>query len=294
MTIRKRGSGWTVYRQIAKSVTTRKEAERFNLLLESGLADVTRQFEAEIRPCCRIRDKLTEFLSDCKIGLRRRACNDRTLKLHRKRLLTFDAAFHSKALDCIGREDVENWMRRRMRVKNGEPGVIPETVNAEMVSLRAFARWAQEKGYAPPALAFMVVGRLRSKGIIAGTNRKPPKALEMAEMLRLVAMVKEKREDVGLLLEGMLLFCLRPYALCRLLRRDLKLPGKGEPGSLKNLGLKGFHDRDLSITPGTQQYVWAESCIGLFKRLHGRAPAGHDPLITHQTRRKREIGRAHV
>lgn len=123
-----------------------------------------------------------------------------------------------------------------------------------MNSLRAFAKWAQEKGHAPAALALMTVGKLRTKGNIPGTNRKPPKALEIAEAISMIAQVKEWRPDAGLLLEGMVLFCLRPHALCRLRRGDVKLPSGGSPGSLHSVGLKGYHDRLLPIFAGTCQH----------------------------------------
>ncbi|MCD8141153.1 MAG: hypothetical protein LUE17_15525 [Planctomycetaceae bacterium] len=87
----------------------------FDTILESSLAEAERKFGEQIKPCCRIRDKLDEFLSDSELGLRRRPCNAMTLALHRKRLLVFDAAFHSKPIDSITREEVEAWMRRRTK-----------------------------------------------------------------------------------------------------------------------------------------------------------------------------------
>lgn len=279
MTIRKHTSGWIVRRNIWKILPTRKDAEAFDLLLESALAEAQRKLDNQIRPCCRIRDRIEEFLSDSALGLCRRPCSQETLKLHRKRLLAFDQAFHSKPLDTITREELEAWIRRRMRKSSGSRRVLPDTVNADLVSLRAFAKWAQAKGYAPALLPFLAVGKLRTTGKIAGTNRMPPKALEISELLALVDKVKAVREDVGLLLEGMILFCLRPRALWKLRRGDLKLPVRGASGSLKSIPLKGHHERSLPIFPDSQQHVWAKNCIALAKRKHRRTPRPQDPLI---------------
>ncbi len=277
--IRKCTSGWVVRRNVWKTLSTRKDAEAFALHLESAMAEVQRRFDAQTKPCCRIRDRIEEFLADCAIGLQRRSCNPDTIKTHRKRLLAFDAAFHSRPLDAITREEVEGWMKRRKRGASGRAGVAPDTVNADLVSLKAFARWAQAKGHAPALLPFLTVGKLRINGKIAGTNRKPPKAMEMAEVLALLGKIKSMREDVALFLEGMVLFCLRPHALWKLRRGDVKLPVNGTPGSLKSIPLKGYHERLLPIFPDSQQHAWARECIALFRRRHRRSPRPHDPLL---------------
>ena len=288
MTIRKRTNSWVVRRNIWKSLPTRKDAEAFALLLESALAEAQRKFDAQVKPCCRIRDRIEDFLSDCAIGLQRRSCNQDTIKLHRKRLLAFDQTFHSKPIDTITREELESWVKRRLRAQPKGRRVLPDTVNSDLVSLRAFAKWAQAKGHAPALLPFLAVGKLRTIGKISGTNRKPPKALEISELLTLVGAIKAVREDVGLLLEGMILFCLRPRALWKLRPCDLKLPVRGASGSLKGIPLKGHHERSLPIFPDSQQHVWAQDCIALSRRKHRRAPRPHDPLIISLTGRSRQ------
>lgn len=287
MTVFKRGKSWVARRDFQKHFKSRGDAQKFSVILESTLMEALRKFEARVKPCCRIRDKLAEFLRDCKAGMGRRPCSQSTLDRHKKRLLMFDSVFHSRPLDAVTREEVAAWMARRLKSgKHGKP-IDAGTVNADMISLKSFARWAQSKGYAPPALAFMVVPKLRVKGLIAGTNRKPPRALEMGELLCSIAMVKAVREDIGLLLEGMVLFCLRPHGLWNLRRGDLKLPENGEPGRLRCMGLKGFHERELSIQPGSEQHAWAESCIKLFKETHRRLPRGNEPLLVNTRPRGR-------
>lgn len=287
MPIRKHGNGWIVRRGIVKCVSTRKEATAFLMLLESGLADVQRKHAEQARPCCRIRDKIGEFLSDSEIGLRRRPCAPKTLAMYKKRLLMFDAAFHSKPLDAITREEVESWIRRRKR-NNARGGTVTAgTINTDLVSLRAFAAWAQGKGYAPASLPLMTVGKLRVTGTISGTGRKPPKSLDMGEVLDAVARIKALREDIGLLLEGMILLCLRPHALCLLRRNELKLPMNGNPGRIKSAALKGYYERSLPILPGTAYHTWAREVLALAKRTLRRAPRPDEPLMICTTMRSR-------
>lgn len=291
MAIRKVGGSWEVHRVVRKRVPSRKDAEAFSRLLESAVAEAARKHEFSIKPCCVIRDKLDEFLSDSELGLRRRPCGGDTLALHKKRLLAFDRAFHSRPIDAISLEDLEGWIRRRAKTRGRTGRIKADTVNADLVSLRAFGRWAMAKGYAPAALPFMAVGKLRAKGKVGGFNQRPPKALEMGELLAVIERIAAEREDVGLLLKGMALFCLRPRALCLLRRVDLKLPKGGHPGSLTCAGLKGGHERQLPIVPGSEQHTWAKSCIALFRRVRNRSPKGHEPLLFNLTGRRGASGR---
>lgn len=279
MSIRKQGRTWIFRRQVWKTLPSRREAELYGGHVESALAEAERRHGGEISPCCTIRGKLEEFVSDCQAGIGRRPCNEQTVRMHRKRLLTFDRAFHSRPLDAIAREEVEAWIKRRLG-KAGEANCLSaDTVNADMSSLRAFAKWAQAKGYAPALLPFQAVGRLQVKGKLPGTNRKPPKSFGISELLEVVARIGKEREDVGLLLEGMILFCLRPGALAKLKRRDLKLPIGNSSGSLESLALKGHFDRSLVIFPSSQQHEWARRCLALARRTRRRSLRSDEPLV---------------
>lgn len=276
MSIHKHKNGWVFRKEVWRLLPDRAAATAYGNHVASALAAAERGYSEQVEPCCRIRDKLDEFLTDSLAEIGRRPCNKQTARLHRKRLLVFDQAFHSTPLDCIDRAALERWIKRRLA-----GGVMPDTVNADMVSLRSFSRWAQKKGYAPALLPFLAVGRLMVKGKLPGTNRNPPKALEISEMLTIVARVKNEREDVGLLLEGMILFCLRPGAVAKLRRRDLILPVGNSSGRLENQALKGFFDRSLVILPGSEQHVWANRCLALAKKKRRRALRPNEPLVIH-------------
>lgn len=272
MTIRKQGDAWVVRRNITRRWPSKKAAIAYDLILESALAEAERRHDNDERPC-RIRDRLNEFLADSAAGLRRKPCNAETVALNKKRLLAFDAVFHSKPLDAITRTRVEQWMKRRLRGEGGKR-LGAGTVNSELATLKAFAKWAQQKGYAPPALPLLTVGRLRIKGLVPGFNSKPPKALEMGELMDIIARIEKEREDVALVLKGMACFCLRPGAVCALRRRDVVLPKGDAPGRLESQALKRHFDRSLPIFPGSVQHAWVLQCLDFARRLRCRSRSG--------------------
>ena len=262
MTLRKSDGAWNVRRQISKRFTNKSEALQYQALLESALEDAERRFHDKVVPCCSIRGMLDEFLSNSRTGIhRKRRAGYRTLERHRQRLLLFDNAFKGRPLDAVPVKWLERWMTRRM-----DAGVSPDTVNADLISLHAFARWAQAKQLAPAFLPILTVNKLPSPGKLAGKNRKPPKAREMGEMQRIIRKIMQARADMGLFLIGMALFGLRPANICQLRREDVRLPRAGDVGRLHVVGLKGAPDRDIVIPPGSARERWVRDCLALSKR----------------------------
>lgn len=258
--------GWEYRRHVFRAARNRGEAERYRKLFLAALAEADRKFLNGDKPACTIRGKLEEFLSDSRAGLGRKPCAWGTIERHRRRLIAFDRAFHTKPLDAITSDELERWVKRRLAggKRDGRP-VGADSVNMDLVSLRAFCRWAQKKHYAPDALPIMTVERLRTRGKLAGQNRRPPEALEIGELLDILRRVQRRRRDVGLFLFGMLLFGLRPTAVAELRRGDAKLPRGGDPGRLHCRGLKGMHARDILVPLGSKRHEWLVACLGLAK-----------------------------
>jgi integrase len=290
--IKKQSSGtWAVHKHVSKRFPKRGEAEAFSILLDSAVAEALRKLVKQERPC-RIREKLDKYLADCAAGLGRRSCDKQTLERHRKRLLMFDKIFHSKPIDAIPKSKVEAWMRRRSQENHHGKRIEPDTVNQDLTMLQAFARWCWKKGFAPADIPILTVGKLRVKGKIPGTNSRPPQAIEPHELLKIMDRIEAEREDVGLVLKGMFLFCLRPKAVCALRRRNLLLPFGNIPGCLESKALKGFHDRMLTILPESEQHAWATQCLDLARRSRSRNLERDEPLVVNVKSRngRRNLG----
>lgn len=270
MALRKVGDDvWEVRYQVRRRFRRKARALWFQKNLQSTVAEAERRHRTAAdpeRPCCSIRERLEEFLSDSAAGLGRKPCAWRTVQRHRTRLETFDRAFRSVPVDCVTRSMLERWIKRRLRK------VSRDTVNVDLGSLRAFARWAQRKKYAPAVLELMLVDRLHERGKLAGTNRKPPKDLGMEAMLANIEAIEAVRDDVGLFLRGVMLFGLRPAGVAALRRDDVVLPAGEQPGKLHCKGLKGRPDRDIPIESGSSHERWALQCLGMGAALKAMEP----------------------
>lgn len=274
MTVRKVGKSWVATIKCQRAFPRKGQAFRFYALGTAALARMEQLGDDE-STCCTIRDRLDEFLSDCLEGDDRRACNETTAALHRRRLLHFDRVFHSKRLDAITLAEVKAWRKRRRRTVCNGKRIGRDTVNADLGSLKAFVRWAKGRGYAPAALPLDAVGRLQEPGKIRGMNRKPPTLLGIEQVLDVIARFGEVRRDIALFLEGMFLYVLRPAAVAALRRSDVRLPVRGQPGRLEVVGLKGTPKRSLEIVPGSYGHLWVRECLA----LGGEEALGNDPLV---------------
>lgn len=279
MKLRKVGSDtWEIRHQVRRRFRGKSRAERFRKNLKSLLAEAERNHKTNTNPersCYSIREGLESFLDDSIQGLRRglrgTPCKWETARRHRRRLQALDTFFRSAPLDCITQEMVESYIERRLE------SVGRDTVNVDIGSLRAFARWAQRKKRAPEFLELMLIERLPEPGKIAGTNRKPPKTIGMDKMRRRILKIEALRDDVGLFLRGMILFGLRPAGVAALTRGDAVLPNSLEPGSLHCMGLKGRPDRDIPIVSGSAHEAWVRACLSMGDTLKGMGATA--PLV---------------
>ena len=283
MPVRKTQTGrWACDNHVYAVFPTRREAERFRAALAAAVAGIRQRGSA--RPvCCSIRDRIEEFIRDRREGVGRLPCNDRTAALYRKKLLAFDRAFHSKPLDAISKAEVKAWRNRSRRESRGGVRVSRDTVNKDIDKLKTFARWAQGNDYAPDALPLLTVQKLWERGKIGGMNRKPPRFVEIHRIFAAIVRIKTVRADVGLVLEGMLLYWLRPKSAWRLRRRDASLPSRGMPGKLRIEEIKGKHFRTAAIEPGSAGEAWARECLSM-----GKGKGMDAPLLICKGGRSRE------
>ncbi len=272
MAYRKHGGGRQVRLQIRLKVKTKGDVMRAKKIFRSKIAEAKRMIREGEVGCCSIRGRLEKFLQDSNDGLGRRPAGYKTLERHRRRLLIFDKAFQGKPLDAIEREHVERWIHRRLAA-----GVSPDTVNADLISLRAFARWAQFKGDAPAVLPLLTVNRLYVRGKLAGKNRKPPMAKEIGELLAILGKIRKRRADMGLFLLGMALFGLRPANVWKLRREDAKPPRGADLGRLHVKGIKGTPDRWLAVPAGSLRAKWLRDCLALGRKRGADQP--RSPLV---------------
>ncbi len=257
--------------QVNWRVRDKADGIRLNALAVSALAEARRRFREGKVGCCSCRNRLDRFLEESLIGLDRRKIKSKTAERHRRRLLAFDRFFQGKPLDAIGSERLERYIKTRL----GEVGA--DTVNAELVSLRAYARWAQRKKYAPDILPILSVGRLHVPGKLPGRNRKPPEAIGMGEMFDIIRTVGETRPDIRLFLLGMAHFGLRPESVCAFRREHAKPPRGKEAGRLFAKGLKGELDEWITIPPGSLRAEWLRACLALGRRAGLAGPRA--PLV---------------
>jgi integrase len=261
---------YTFSRQVRRTFGSKAERARFALHLESGISGAERKARDGDAPCVTIRGGLDTFLRDSRLGLGRRKCSAKTRQLHRRRLEAFAAAFHNRPLDAIDRARLERWMEKRVEEVSGD------TVNAELVSLFAFARWAQAKGLAPDILPLLRVQKLRVPGKLPGKNRKPPRARDMTELAEALLRLKEAREDMYLFLLGMAYYGLRPVAVAGLLRQDAAPARRGD-GQLFVRGVKGAPDRHLAAPAGTPRAEWIRDCLAFGRKWGWTDPRA--PLV---------------
>lgn len=259
-------------RHICCSGLTLAEKRRFEKIMESAIARARDEFARGAKPCQSIRDIIEPFLKYRRAGLGRRPCGPKTAELYRRRLTRFDQAFHSRPLDAIGQEEVENWMLKRLKNVSGD------TVQAEVDALKALARWAIKKGHATANLPLLLADRIQTPGKVAGKNRRPPKIMEITALLDLIDRIEAVRPDIGLFFRGMLHFNIRPKGIADLKCRDLRLPRGGAAGLLDTSRLKGLYDRSLPIEEGSPAHGWALDCWRLAKEHH-RPTQGNAPLI---------------
>lgn len=262
MAVRKRKGKWVSRNSVCIALKDKADALLFDSIFRSCVAAAKRKFAARGKPCCSIRSALKDFLDDSQYGIGRKPCAYKTLLRHRRRLEIFDKLFRSQPLDCIEQDTVNLWIKRRLA-----SGVSPDTVSADLVSLFAFCRWAMRKELAPQVLPIMLVQRPQTRGKLPGLNRRPPPVLEIHELKALIRKIQEHRRDVGFFLLGMGLFGLRPEAVSGLRRGDVKLPQGGLPGRLHCRGIKGMHDRDIPVSPGSKQEKWLRDCLTLGKSV---------------------------
>lgn len=266
-------------RHICESGLTLAEYRRFKRLMESAIARARDEFALGAEPCPSIRDIAEKYIKYRRAGLGRRPCGEKTAALYRRRLLAFDRAFHSRPLDAISADDVEDWAIRRIEGTGGADPVSGDTVQADIDALKALARWALKKGLIPGgALPLLRADRVQTSGKIAGKNRRPPEIMEINALLDLIDRIKAVRPDIGLVLWGMFYFNIRPAGLLSLRRRELRLPVSGSDGLLDASRLKGLFDRSLPVKEGSPAHDWALECWRL-AQAHGRPERGDAPLI---------------
>ncbi len=271
---------------VSKVCDSLSEKRRCQKLVRSAVARALHEFECGASACCTIRERLNDYLAQRAMGLGRKACNEKTAALHRRRLLAFDAAFHSAPIDSISKEDVVAWMKRRLNAPRRGHQVSGDTVNDEVGSLKAFARWTQENNFAPPVLPLLLTPRIQTGGKVAGTNWRPPRVMDIYSLLDIIDRIKAKRRDIGLFFYGMLYYNLRPAEVADLKRADLRLPARGRTGTLEARRIKTRQEVTLPVPEGTPRHEWAVECLALAKQ-EGRPTADGAPLIICSTGKSR-------
>lgn len=262
-------------KKVYKAFSTRAEAKRFEAQHAAAWAKLEQHGHADVK-CCTIRDHIEDFLDDRVEGEGRRACNEHTAELHRRRLLMFDRVFHSKPLNCITAAEVKAWKKRRRRTKYRGKLISRDTVNLYLGTLKAYARWAQGKELAPDGLPLLTVPKSYEPGKLTGMNRKPPIIMDIDPALDLVERIRAERPDIGLFLDAMILFIRRPAAVAGLRRRDLRLPVGEQPGSLNFRAMKGYPAITIPIPAGGEAHAWALRCVEMVEA----AGVGRDgPLL---------------
>ncbi len=264
---------------VSKVCDSLSEKRRCQKLVKSAVARALDEFANGASACCTIREKLNDYLEHRMMGLGQKACNEKTAALHRRRLLAFDQAFHSAPIDSIAKEDVVAWMKRRLNAPRRGGRVSGDTVNADVESLKAFSRWAQENDAAPAVLPLLLTPRIQTGGKVAGTNWRPPQVMDIHNLLDIIDRIKAVRRDIGLFFYGMLFYNLRPSEVADLKRGDLRLPARGRAGTLEARRIKtGGQEVTLPIPEGSERHGWALACLELAKQ-EGRESVDAAPLI---------------
>lgn len=254
-------------------------ALRFSQFIASLHASGRRDFQNGEKPCITIRDGLERFLVARINGIGKTKCNERTAALYRRRLLAFDRAFHSRPLDAIQAEDVERYMERRLKRPRRGATVSADTVNDEVDALKAFARWAQGKRLAPAALPLLTTQRLVTKGKVAGKNWRAPKIMQIDQLLGVMDRIKAVRQDIGLILYGMLRLNLRPSEVADLKFRDVLFPVGDADGTLTFRRIKtGGQEITMPIVRSSFLHGWVLECMALANRC-GRPTTADSPLV---------------
>lgn len=190
MAVRKLGQKWGVRFHIQRVCANKGGAQAFEQRMRSLFALAKRDQNAGIEPCS-IRLKLKAFLSDSRIGLGRRPCGYKTLERHRRRLEIFDSAFqHKRQLPRHGGalDQAAYCLRRLLRY-----------VNSDLVSLRAFARWARKKGYAFLTPPLMLVDRLHTVDIACWEEQEAAEGVGNGPAGVHYPQGREREWDMGLL-----------------------------------------------------------------------------------------------
>ena len=281
--IRKVGDRYQVRKNVTRTLPSLAEARKYLKHLRSYITQADDDYGAGVAPCCTIREELETYLKFRMRGVGKRPCNEKTAALYRRRLLRFDAAFHSKPLNAISQKEVENWILKKCEKVSGD------TVQAYIDTLKAFARWTQKRNRAPASLPLLRAERIYTRGKIAGKNRKPPKITDINFLLDVIDKITALRPDVGLAFYGILYFGIRPAGVTALRRSDLRLPVRGGNGTLEVKGLKGHPDRTLTIAKDSFAYQWVVKCLSL-AASHGRDHGDHPLVICITGRSKRNPG----
>lgn len=263
---------------VSKVCPSLSEKRRCHKLVKSAVARALHDFEHGAAACCTIREKLNDYLEHRTMGLGRKACNKKTAALHRKRLLAFDRAFHSAPIDSIAMDEVTAWMTRRLTASSRGKRVSGDTVNDEVGTLKAFARWAQHNSFAPATLPLLLTPRIQTRGKVAGKNWRPPVVMEINRLLDIVDRIKALRPDIGLFFYGMLFYNLRPSEVADLKRGDLRPPRRGRSGTLEARRIKTSQEITLPVPEGSVMHAWALECLELAKSK-GRSTSVDAPLV---------------
>lgn len=266
--------------ELSMTVDSHEEAERLDRLLASALDDAKRRFLRGDRPCCSIREIMEDFLDQQEIW---RGNSKSTIAAYRRRLEMFADAFGDKPLDRIAREELQEWIRRRVAQKGKRrryhpgKGVSRDTVNNDLKALRRFCDWAAECGHAPAGLEIMTVPKLHVKGKIRG-NRFPPRALVRQNFMHILRRIRKAAPHVALVLRAMLLLGGRPEAIFALRWRDVELP-RGGNGEVKMPPLKGGAEGSVPVACGSHLHDVFTEARQIFRKFHGRRPNNDDPVF---------------
>lgn len=279
MSVKRLRGRWRVDARIALDFDSRSDAAAADARARRVLARLRDDLENPA-PRCTIAQHLDEFLEEIRLGIDRRvACSVTTVARHRARLLAFSAAWPGRTLDAIGRRDVALWIKSRM---SGKKRVRPHTVNLDLASLRLFARWAHERGHAPENPDLVRLRPVAAKGRVAGNNA-PPRFLAPPRLRDMLAAFGAERPDIGLVLEGMCYFGLRPRALVDSRWSHVARPRGGHAGYYLPPVIKGGKNTAIPIHPDSVAAQWLDRCAELWRRYTGKKKPGRSsPLLPAQ------------
>jgi len=259
--IQEKDGQYELRREFWHRFTSRADAERAERLVVEGHREIKLRIERAEKPCIAIREGVEDFLGYCQSV---RGITSSTATDYRRRLERFAEMLPGLngdvPLDGFGLPDLARYVSSR------SDQVGPRTINAEIITLKAFATWAIRFGHVPDGITL----HWREFEKV----HEPPRKItwmQRDELERTIQRFEEVAPHVASLLWLLAYTGARPKALCSLRWENVKLPTDEECGVLELPPLK----RGL---PGSKVFQ-AESPIHrvlLFakasaKRLHRRA-----------------------